>query len=151
MNKYMSIQTVGASPRTNDIKQPINPFKTVKSHSWLTPSAIGVSYHFEWGQYQDDIANLAAVLPPVLRPLQAGDAHVAPLETLHVAAETERREEEGLDISTPRLTSSALHYYELRRLTSAATLRTGFKCVLTHTQIPITTDTLLYLCQDYRI
>lgn len=47
-------------------------------------------YHFEGGQYQDDVADLAAVLPPVLRPLQAGDAHVAPLEVLDVAAGAEK-------------------------------------------------------------
>lgn len=56
------------------------------------PSSLwGVSrYHFEGGQYQDDVADLAAVLPPVLRPLQAGDAHVAPLEMLDVAAGAEK-------------------------------------------------------------
>lgn len=47
-------------------------------------------YHFERGQYQDDVADLAAVFPPVLWPLQTGDAHVAPLEMLDVAAGTER-------------------------------------------------------------
>lgn len=48
-----------------------------------------VSYHFERGQYQDDIADLTAVLPPVLWPLQAGDAHMPLLEMLHVAAGAE--------------------------------------------------------------
>lgn len=74
---------------------PINPAKSHKSHVSFPPSG-GGSYHFEWGQYQDDIADLAAVLPPVLRPLQAGDAHVTPLEMLHVAAGAEREKEQVL-------------------------------------------------------
>lgn len=51
-------------------------------------------YHFERGQYQDDVADLAAVFPPVLRPLQAGDAHMAPLEVLDIAAGTEKENKE---------------------------------------------------------
>lgn len=66
-----------------------NPPKSDKSHVSFPPSG-GGSYHFERSQYQDDIADLAAVLPPVLRPLQARDAHVTPLEMLHVAAGAER-------------------------------------------------------------
>lgn len=69
-----------------------NPAKSDKSRVSFPPSG-GGGYHFERGQYQDDIADLAAVLPPVLRPLQAGDAHVTPLEMLHVAAGAERDRE----------------------------------------------------------
>lgn len=65
------------------------------SYQTVVPPCGGVSrYHFEGGQYQDDVADLAAVLPPVLRPLQAGDAHVAPLEMLDVAAGAEKDKEE---------------------------------------------------------
>lgn len=76
-------------------KYHCNPPKTDKPYIWF-PLSGGGSYHFEWGQYQDDIADLAAVLPPVLRPLQTGDAHVTPLEMLHVAAGAEREKEEVL-------------------------------------------------------
>lgn len=55
-----------------------------------------VGYHFERGQYQDDIADLAAVLPPVLWPLQAGDAHMTFLEMLHIAAGAQREKKELL-------------------------------------------------------
>lgn len=75
-----------------------NPHKADKSLLWFPPSG-GSSYHFEWGQYQDDIADLAAVLPPVLRPLQTGDAHVTPLEMLHVAAGAEREKEAFINVN----------------------------------------------------
>lgn len=74
-------------------------------NKWLTSEDINlmyhslclwVSYHFERGQYQDDIADLAAVLPPVLWPLQAGDAHMTFLEMLHVAAGAQREKKEVL-------------------------------------------------------
>lgn len=58
------------------------------------------TYHFEWRQDEDDVADLAAVLPPVLRPLQARDAHVAPLEVLHVAAAAQRRGRGGVTPTT---------------------------------------------------
>ena len=71
-----------------------SPISRVISSPWG-----GASYHFEWGQYQDDVADLAAVLPPVLRPLQAGDAHVTPLEMLHVAAGAERGKDVNVSAS----------------------------------------------------
>lgn len=96
-----------------------NPAKSDKSRVSFPPSG-GGGYHFERGQYQDDIADLAAVLPPVLRPLQAGDAHVTPLEMLHVAAgaERERRgEKRGGFYKCQCLTSPAAPL-DTRRLTS---------------------------------
>lgn len=74
--------------RTTEIKTEIK-----KRQLSFAPCGGGSGYHFERGQYQDDIADLTAVLPPVLRPLQAGDAHVAPLEMLDVAAGAERDKE----------------------------------------------------------
>lgn len=81
-----------------------------KAHRWFPPRG-GSSYHFERGQYQDDVADLAAVLPPVLRPLQTGDAHVSPLEMLHVAAGAEREK----DVSR-----SALHFHTWTSRSAAA-------------------------------
>lgn len=40
---------------------------------------------------KDDISSLAAVYAPVLWPVQAGDAHMTPLQTPHVGAEFERK------------------------------------------------------------
>ena len=56
---------------------------------------LGSPYHFGRGQYQDDVAYFAAVLAPVLRPLQAGNAHMAPLEMLHIAAGAETKRKGG--------------------------------------------------------
>lgn len=58
------------------------------------------AYHFERRQDEDDVADLAAVFPPVLRPLQARDAHVTPLEVLHVAAAAQRRGRGGVTPTT---------------------------------------------------
>lgn len=45
-------------------------------------------YGSRGGQDEDDISSFAAVHPPVLWPLQAGDADLAPLQAAHVGAET---------------------------------------------------------------
>lgn len=74
------------------------------------------SYHFERRQNEDDVADLAAVLPPVLRPLQARDAHVTPLEVLHVAAVAQRRGRGGVTPTThepPSAEEEILHFETL--------------------------------------
>lgn len=73
----------------------------------------GSNYHFGWGQNQDDITDFAAVLPPVLRSLQAGDADVTPLEMLHVAAEAERRKEAVFKNVSERLASPAMPFISI--------------------------------------
>lgn len=44
-------------------------------------------HHLGWGQHQDDKANLTGILPPVLRAVQAADAHVPLQQGLGHAAE----------------------------------------------------------------
>lgn len=50
------------------------------------PASQLATHHLEWRQDEDDVANFATVLAPVLRALQPRDADVAPLQVLDIAA-----------------------------------------------------------------
>lgn len=45
-------------------------------------------YRSRRGQNEDDVTSLTAVDPPVLWPLQAGDAHMTSLQAPHIGAES---------------------------------------------------------------
>lgn len=68
------------------------------------------------GEDEDDVSSLAAVDSPVLRPLQAGDAHVASLQAPHVGAGLIERKKNHLFLNHRRINdwSCGVLYWQVK-------------------------------------